>query len=142
APLHELKEAESLRVHGSHYKETAIPKREVEDLLDELSEAKFPPSALLQESDRCPELFIEESLHLLRDQVCQHVQLLTQTFLSCRERKTLQNDAGLCQNFLHEISILSSRQSLLKALNLKPALELINSLKPKEPNESVLSNSW
>lgn len=90
------------------------------------------------------DIFTSEMIHLLSQQMHQHVQLLSQNYLQTKSSRTLSEFAEKSKSMLEEISEKSSSKtnSLFKTNNLDCAMNLINQFTIKESPKKLKSYSW
>lgn len=122
--------------HAHSPKNSSIPHYEIDDLIQEIEQ--FP----VKDAASIANLFDENTLRILQDQIMQLVQLETQVYLMTRERMTLLPLADQARQQLSELNIMSQSNPLVNVPNLPGAIKILESRKIKEVKERYLPLSW
>lgn len=117
-------------------KRSSIPHYEIDDLIQEIEQ--FP----LKDIASIANLFDENTLRILQDQIMQLIQIQTQFYLMTRERMTLLPLAQQAKQQIHELHFMSQTNPLVNVPNLPGAVKIIESKRIKEVKERYLPLSW
>jgi len=111
---------------------------------EEVLDLSHKMSSISNVSSEWSQFFTENDLKLLYQQMAQHVQLLSQSYLLTMQSQTLNNVAKNASFLLQEINKFGSNKevSIFKPLNLQPALKLLQDYPSKPTAKITSSTTW
>jgi len=128
-----------------HYvirRERVVTWKEANSLDDNDTLLDLEPITMGEDTSKWAACFTQDHLKQLQDQLAIHVQLLTQSFLLCSERKTLISEAERCRQKILFFDSMCFKHSIIRIPNLSCAVKLVTFKTLSEVKHLLTNINW